>query len=61
MNIIVSSALALKITMPLIQGSWWSYLLTTNPIAAVFSHVAMHVAGVLHGPASVMQLPPHYQ
>jgi hypothetical protein len=37
------------------------YLLTTNPLAAMLSHVAMHIAGVLHGPASVTQLPPHYQ
>jgi hypothetical protein len=36
------------------------YLLANNPIAAVFSHIAMHVAGVLHGPATVIQLPPHY-
>jgi hypothetical protein len=36
------------------------YVLTNNPISAVFSHIAMHIAGVLHGPASVMQLPPHY-
>ncbi len=36
------------------------YLLTNNPLAAIFSHIAMHVAGVLHGPASVVQLPPHY-
>ncbi len=36
------------------------YLLTNNPITAVFSHMAMHIAGVLHGPGSVMQLPPHY-
>jgi hypothetical protein len=36
------------------------YLLTNNPITAVFSHIAMHTAGVLHGPAGVMQLPPHY-
>jgi hypothetical protein len=36
------------------------YLLTNNPITAVFSHMAMHIAGVLHGAASVMQLPPHY-
>jgi hypothetical protein len=35
------------------------YLLTSNPLAAFISHMAMHVAGVLHGPASVMQLPPH--
>jgi hypothetical protein len=36
------------------------YLITNNPLAAVFSHIAMHIAGVLHGPASVVQLPPHY-
>jgi hypothetical protein len=36
------------------------YLLTNNPLAAVLSHIAMHVAGVLQGPASVVQLPPHY-
>lgn len=36
------------------------YLLTNNPMAAVFSHIAMHIAGVLHGPATVIQLPPHY-
>ena len=36
------------------------YVLTNNPITAVFSHIAMHVAGVLQGPASIAQLPPHY-
>jgi hypothetical protein len=36
------------------------YLLTNNPLAAVLSHIAMHIAGVLRGPASVTQLPPHY-
>lgn len=36
------------------------YLLTNNPLTAVFSHMVMHISGVLHGPASVMQLPPHY-
>lgn len=36
------------------------YLVTNNPITAIFSHMAMHIAGVLHGPGSVMQLPPHY-
>jgi hypothetical protein len=36
------------------------YVLANNPIAAIFSHIAMHIAGVLHGPATVMQLPPHY-
>jgi hypothetical protein len=37
------------------------YVLANNPISAVFSHIAMHIAGVLHGPETVMQLPPHYQ
>lgn len=36
------------------------YVLTNNPISAMFSHMAMHVAGVLQGPESVIQLPPHY-
>lgn len=36
------------------------YLVTNNPLAAIVSHIAMHVSGVLHGPASVVQLPPHY-
>jgi hypothetical protein len=36
------------------------YVLTNNPITAIFSHMAMHIAGVWRGPASVMQLPPHY-
>jgi hypothetical protein len=35
-------------------------LTTANPLAAVGSHVAMHVTAVLHGPATTMQLPPHY-
>ena len=36
------------------------YLLTTNPITAIFSHALMHVTAVLHGPSSTVQLPPHY-
>jgi hypothetical protein len=36
------------------------YILTGNPLTAVFSHMLMHISGVLHGSASVMQLPPHY-
>jgi hypothetical protein len=35
------------------------YLLTGNPIAALFSHIAMHIAAVLHGPDTAAQLPPH--
>jgi hypothetical protein len=37
-----------------------AYLLTTNPLAALLSHVAMHVTAVLHGLNSAVQLPPHY-
>jgi len=36
------------------------YLLTNNPLAAVLSHMAMHIAGAVYGSASVVQLPPHY-
>lgn len=32
------------------------YLITGNPLAAVISHIAMHIAGVLHGPDTVVQL-----
>jgi len=36
------------------------YLLTGNPLGAIISHIAMHIASVLHGPATTIQLPPHY-
>ncbi len=36
------------------------YLLANNPFSAIVSHMTMHIAAVLHGPATVMQLPPHY-
>ncbi len=36
------------------------YVVAGNPVAAMFSHMAMHIAAVLQGPASVLQLPPHY-
>lgn len=36
------------------------YILTNNPIASVISHIAMHIAGVLQGATTVVQLPPHY-
>ena len=29
-------------------------------VAAIGAHVAMHVAAVLHGAETVVQLPPHY-
>jgi hypothetical protein len=35
------------------------YLLTTNPTTPVVAHIAMHVAAVLHGMETTVQLPPH--
>lgn len=37
-----------------------AYLITGNPIASIGSHMMMHIAAVLHGPATTIQLPPHY-
>lgn len=36
------------------------YLLTGSPLAAVAMHVIMHIAAVLHGMETTLQLPPHY-
>jgi hypothetical protein len=36
------------------------YVLTGSPAAALLAHVAMHVAAVLHGAETTLQLPPHY-
>jgi hypothetical protein len=35
-------------------------LLTMSPIAAIGAHVAMHIAAILHGAETTLQLPPHY-
>ncbi|MFN8570724.1 MAG: hypothetical protein U0132_01630 [Gemmatimonadaceae bacterium] len=37
-----------------------AYLLTGSPVAALVSHIMMHIAAVLHGSATTLQLPPHY-
>jgi hypothetical protein len=37
-----------------------SFVLTRSPLAPIGAHVAMHIAGVLHGMETVVQLPPHY-
>jgi Type II CAAX prenyl endopeptidase Rce1-like len=37
-----------------------AYLLTGSPLAAIVSHVLMHMAAVVHGMALTSQLPPHY-
>lgn len=36
-----------------------SYLLTGSPLAALITHVIMHVAAVLHGMETTLQVPPH--
>jgi hypothetical protein len=36
------------------------YLLSGSPVAPIVSHVLMHLAAVLHGAATTVQLPPHY-
>jgi hypothetical protein len=38
-----------------------AFLLSGNPLGALISHPAMHVAAVLRGPETTIQLPPHYQ
>jgi hypothetical protein len=38
----------------------FGYLLTMHPVTPVVAHVAMHVAAVLHGIDTTVQLPPHY-
>ena len=34
-------------------------LATASPVASTVSHVAMHIAAVLHGPETTVQRPPH--
>jgi hypothetical protein len=36
-----------------------AYLVSTNPLGAIVSHAAMHVAAVFRGPETTIQLPPH--
>ena len=38
-----------------------TYLLTGSPLAAVATHVIMHMAAVLHGMETTLQVPPHYR
>jgi hypothetical protein len=35
------------------------YIVSGNPIGAVLTHAAMHVAAVIRGPETTLQLPPH--
>jgi hypothetical protein len=36
------------------------YLLTGSPLTSLIAHTLMHIAAVLHGMETTMQLPPHY-
>ena len=38
-----------------------AFLLSGNPWGSIISHTAMHVAAVLQGAETTIQLPPHYQ
>jgi len=38
-----------------------TFILSGNPLAAVLTHMVMHVAAVIRGPETTIQLPPHYQ
>ena len=37
-----------------------AYIITGNPLSALISHIAMHIAAVLYGLQTAIQLPPHY-
>ena len=37
-----------------------AYLFSTNPLGAILSHIIMHIAAVIRGPETTIQLPPHY-
>ncbi|MFO7882149.1 MAG: hypothetical protein R6U52_06390 [Kosmotogaceae bacterium] len=36
-----------------------AFLSSSNPIGAIISHVVMHIAAVVRGPETTIQLPPH--
>ena len=38
-----------------------AFLLSGNPLGSLISHTTMHLAAVLQGPETTIQLPPHYR
>jgi hypothetical protein len=36
-----------------------AFLLSSNPLGAVISHIVMHIAATIRGPETTLQLPPH--
>lgn len=37
-----------------------AFLMSGNPLSSMISHSIMHIAAVLQGPETTLQLPPHY-
>lgn len=37
-----------------------AYLATHSPLSPILGHAAMHIASVIHGMETTIQLPPHY-
>lgn len=52
----------LEVGMPILGNDLMSLgmILTRNPLTAMLSHPAMHVAAVIRGMEGTIQLPPHY-
>jgi hypothetical protein len=38
-----------------------AYIITLNPLAAILPHMAMHLAAMIHGRETTIQVPPHYK
>ena len=51
-----------QVVLPVLGGllTTAAYLFSGSAAAPILAHVAMHVAAVLHGAATTVQLPPHY-
>ena len=51
-----------QVTGPIIGNAILTaaYLLTRSPLSTTLAHVGMHVAAVLHGMETTVQLPPHH-
>lgn len=51
-----------QVILPVLGGllTTTAYLLSGSALAPILAHVVMHVAAVLHGAATTVQLPPHY-
>jgi hypothetical protein len=52
-----------KVVMVLMGNSviTLAFILSSNPLGSIISHTAMHIAAILQGAETTIQLPPHYQ